>query len=148
MKISKFILYMIFIFWIFTLNGCNKNQQSEQVIKTPQKNEQSEQAAKDSQKNDSKVIKVTFIELGSVKCVPCRMMQPIMKKIEEKYGDQVKVIFYDVWTTAGKPYAYKYRIRVIPTQIFLDKTGNEYFRHQGFFPEEELMKILRKGGVK
>ena len=41
--------------------------------------------------------KVTFVELGSVNCIPCKQMQPIMKSVEEKYGDQVKVIFYDVW---------------------------------------------------
>ncbi len=40
---------------------------------------------------------ITFVELGSVKCVPCRMMQPVMKNIEKKYGAQVKVIFYDIW---------------------------------------------------
>ena len=41
--------------------------------------------------------KVTFIELGSVNCIPCKQMQPVMKSIEEKYGEQIKVIFYDVW---------------------------------------------------
>jgi thioredoxin 1 len=29
---------------------------------------------------------ITFYELGSVNCIPCRKMQPIMKSIEEKYG--------------------------------------------------------------
>ncbi|MEG8947523.1 thioredoxin family protein [Rosettibacter firmus] len=42
--------------------------------------------------------RVIFIELGSVNCIPCRMMQPVMKNIELKYGKQIKVIFYDVWT--------------------------------------------------
>lgn len=46
--------------------------------------------------------KATFIELGSVRCIPCKKMQPIVKSIEEKYRDQVKVIFYDVWTPEGK----------------------------------------------
>ena len=46
--------------------------------------------------------KVTFIELGSVRCIPCQKMQPVMKSIEEKYGDQVKVVFYDVWTDESK----------------------------------------------
>lgn len=30
--------------------------------------------------------KVKFIELGSVNCIPCKMMQPVMKAIEERYG--------------------------------------------------------------
>ncbi|MFH0977151.1 MAG: thioredoxin family protein [Spirochaetota bacterium] len=93
-------------------------------------------------------IKVTFIELGSVNCIPCRMMQPVMKQVEEKYSDQVKVIFYDVWTENGRPFGQVYKIRAIPTQIFLDSNGKEYFRHEGFYPFEELEKILKKGGVR
>ncbi len=90
--------------------------------------------------------KVTFIELGSVKCIPCRMMQPIMDEIEKEYPD-VKVVFYDVWTFEGREYGQRYKVRVIPTQVFLDEEGNEYFRHEGFFPKEELEKVLMRGGV-
>jgi thioredoxin 1 len=92
-------------------------------------------------------IKVTFIELGSVNCVPCRMMQPVMKQVEEKYSDQVKVVFYDVWTEKDRPYAHKYGIRAIPTQVFLDRNGKEYFRHVGYYPFEEVEKVLKNGGV-
>ncbi|MDP3179949.1 MAG: thioredoxin family protein [Spirochaetaceae bacterium] len=91
---------------------------------------------------------VTFIELGSVNCIPCKAMQPVMESIRKKYPDQVSVLFYDVWTKDGAQYGQRFRIRVIPTQVFLDKNGKEYFRHEGFFPEEELVKILAKGGVK
>jgi thioredoxin 1 len=90
---------------------------------------------------------VTFIELGSVNCIPCKAMQPIMRDVENRYGDQVKVVFYDVWTEKGRPYGSIYRIRVIPTQVFLDRDGKEYHRHEGYFPFEELLKILEKGGV-
>jgi len=91
---------------------------------------------------------VTFVELGSVRCIPCKMMQPIMKDIEKNYAGQVKVVFHDVWTPAGEPFAQSFKIRVIPTQVFLDKEGKEYFRHEGFFPKEELVKILKQKGVK
>jgi thioredoxin 1 len=91
--------------------------------------------------------KVTFIELGSVRCIPCKQMQNVMKNIEKKYGSQVKVVFHDVWTEAGKPYSKQYNITAIPTQVFLDDTGKEYFRHEGYFPEEELVKVLNKKGV-
>jgi thioredoxin 1 len=92
--------------------------------------------------------KVTFIELGSVKCIPCQQMQAVMKSIETKYSNEVKIDFHDVWTDAGKPFGIKYGIEAIPTQIFLDETGKEYYRHTGFFPEEELVKILKMKGVK
>jgi len=91
---------------------------------------------------------ITFIELGSVNCIPCKKMQPVMKAIEQKYGEKVKVIFYDVWTEEQQPYAQKYGIRLIPTQVFLDKDGKEFFRHEGFFPEDEIHKMLQGKGVK
>jgi thioredoxin 1 len=90
---------------------------------------------------------VTFVELGSVRCIPCKKMQPIMKEIEQEYAGSVKVVFYDVWTEAGKPYSKTYGIRVIPTQVFLDKDGKEYFRHEGYFPKDELVKVLKQKGV-
>lgn len=89
--------------------------------------------------------KVTFIELGADRCIPCRAMQPIMREIAEEFKDQVQVVFYDVWKDP-RP-ARKYRIRLIPTQVFVDKNGKEFFRHVGFFPKEEILKILKKKGV-
>jgi len=95
-----------------------------------------------------KKYKVTFIELGSVRCIPCKQMQSVIKSIEAKYGEEVKIEFYDVWTDDGKPFGVKYGIESIPTQVFLDETGKEYFRHVGFFQEEELVKVLEQKGVK
>ncbi|RPH35284.1 thioredoxin [bacterium] len=91
---------------------------------------------------------ITFVELGSVKCVPCRMMQPVMKNIETKYGSQIKVVFYDIWKEDQQKYAKDYGVRVIPTQVFLDKSGKELFRHEGFFPESEIDALLNKYGLK
>jgi thioredoxin 1 len=96
----------------------------------------------------NRTYKVTFIELGSVRCKPCIAMQPIIKSIESKYGSQVKVVFHDVWTPDGKEAAKQYTFNVIPTQLFFDENGKEYFRHQGYFPEDELIKVLQQKGVK
>jgi len=87
---------------------------------------------------------VTLVELGSVRCVPCKMMTPVLEKIRKKYADKVKVVFYDVWKAENKFYAKKYKIRVIPTQVFLDKNGIEYFRHEGFFPFKKVEEIIKK----
>ena len=99
-------------------------------------------------KSDTLKAMITFVELGSVKCIPCRKMQPVMKAIEDKYDDQIKVIFYDVWKSDQRKYAEEYGIRLIPTQVFLDKDGKEIFRHEGFFPEAEIDKFLQKQGLK
>ena len=90
---------------------------------------------------------VTFIELGSVNCIPCRQMQPVMRAIEYKYGPKIKVVFYDVWKPDQKKYASEYKIKLIPTQVFLDKNGKEFFRHEGFFPEKEIDNVLQNKGL-
>jgi len=126
-------LVMIFFFLILLNAGEQKNEK-----KTDNQND----------KTNERNYLVTFVELGSVRCIPCKKMQPIMEEVEAEYGDQVKVVFHDVWTKEGKPYAGKYKIRLIPTQVFLDKDGKEYFRHEGFFPKKELLKVLKKMGVK
>jgi thioredoxin 1 len=92
--------------------------------------------------------KITFVELGSVKCVPCRQMQPVMKAIEERYAGLVKVVFYDVWKEDQRHYAGDYKIRVIPTQVFLDEKGQELIRHEGFFPEKDIDAFLQSKGLR
>ena len=101
-----------------------------------------------SKENNSVKYKVTFIELGSVRCIPCQKMQIVMKSIEKKYGNQVRIVFHDVWTPEGKPFGRQYGIEAIPTQVFLDENGKEFSRHVGFFPEDELIKVLKSKGVK
>ena len=108
----------------------------------------SDNQVKTVQENSSNSeLKVTFVELGSVNCIPCKMMKPVMEKIEKLYPGQVKVIFHDVWTPEGRASGVKFGIRAIPTQVFLDKDNKEYYRHEGFFPFEEVNKILKQKGV-
>jgi len=95
--------------------------------------------------NDTVKHKVEFVELGSVNCIPCKKMQPIMKSIEEKYKGQVKVTFHDVWKDDAP--AKKYGIQLIPTQVFLDDKGKEIMRHEGFFPEEDIDKFLQSQNI-
>ncbi|MFH1957257.1 MAG: thioredoxin family protein [bacterium] len=126
-----------------------KEQSTEkQEVKSSKKSQIIKSAGAAVSETNKEEIKVTFVELGSVGCIPCKMMQPVMDEIEKEYAGQVKVIFYDVWKPAGRPYAQKYSIKAIPTQVFLDKNGNEYYRHTGYFPKEELVKILKMQGVK
>lgn len=90
---------------------------------------------------------VTFIELGSDNCIPCKQMQPVLESIRTRYGSRVNVIFYDVWKPEYKAMSQKYKIRVIPTQIFIDADGTEYYRHEGFFPETDIDHILSVEGI-
>lgn len=98
---------------------------------------------------DSTVVhkpKITFLELGSKTCIPCKMMEKVMESISVKYGDQIDVIFHDV--RKENKIAAKYKIKMIPTQVFLDETGKEIHRHVGFYPEEQIDEFLQKQGLK
>jgi len=89
--------------------------------------------------------KVTFIELGADKCIPCKEMRPVMAGIEKTFGDQVDVVFYDVWKDPAP--ANEYGVQMIPTQVFLDETGAEFHRHVGFYPQEDIEALLVERGL-
>lgn len=152
MQPFKSYLSVISIFLFILCISCSQNSEKDNLLDIKTNSAQvsaSKKEIQDSNKeneSESKAL-VTFVELGSVKCIPCKMMQPIMEEIEKEYGDEVKVVFHDVWTEKGKPYGVKYKIKAIPTQVFLDKDGKEFFRHVGFFPKEEIVKILKSRGV-
>ena len=86
-----------------------------------------------------------LIDLGAGKCIPCKMMAPILEKLKKEYPDKFEVVFIDVWENPDE--AKKYNIQVIPTQIFYDENGKEVFRHIGFFSEEEILKKWQELGV-
>ena len=89
--------------------------------------------------------KRTMIDLGAKSCIPCKMMAPIITKLEKKYDGRAAIVFIDVWKNpdAGK----KYNIKLIPTQIFYDSKGKELFRHQGFFSKEDILSKWKELGV-
>jgi thioredoxin 1 len=89
--------------------------------------------------------RITFLELGADKCVPCKGMKPVMKGIEQAFGDQVEVIFYDVWEDPAP--ANEYGVQMIPTQIFLDENGKEFHRHTGFYPQADIEALLLEQGL-
>ena len=89
---------------------------------------------------------VTMIDLGAKKCVPCKMMAPIMEKMERKYEGKAAVVFIDVWE--HREQAARFRVRAIPTQIFFNAVGEEVYRHVGFFAEKDIVSQLEKMGVK
>ena len=132
------ILCLIFI---LTLAFCGNTENSSKI-----KNEkQSSANYKTYSIENPGNAKVIFVELGSTKCIPCKKMVPIMEAVEEEFGEQLKVIFYDV--SEDKKPAKKFGIRLIPTQVFLDSTGTEFFRHEGFFPQEDIEKLLVQKGL-
>jgi thioredoxin 1 len=90
--------------------------------------------------------KPSLIEFGASGCVPCDMMQPILDKLRKTHADRLNVVFVHVGQE--NVLAARFGIRSIPVQVFYDPNGNEVFRHEGFFAEAEVNKVLAKIGVK
>jgi thioredoxin 1 len=101
-----------------------------------------------SAQNNPEVIPAALpvlLDLGSHSCIPCKMMMPILDELKKEYTGIFKVEFIDIKDNpvAGD----KYNLEAIPTQIFIDASGKELFRHVGFFPKEEILKKWRELGV-
>ncbi|MBW1893195.1 MAG: thioredoxin family protein [Deltaproteobacteria bacterium] len=103
--------------------------------------------ANDSQEFNNLPVKdmVTMIDLGAKKCIPCKMMAPILVKLEKVYNKKAVISFIDVWQ--HREQAKRFKIRAIPTQIFFDRDGKEVYRHIGFLSEKEIVAQLKKMGV-
>ena len=86
-----------------------------------------------------------LVDLGAGKCIPCKMMAPILEDLKKTCTGRMDVVFIDVWETPDA--AKKYGINVIPTQIFYDADGKELFRHEGFFGKEDILAKWKELGV-
>lgn len=91
--------------------------------------------------------KIAFIELGAKTCIPCVQMQKVMEQIKAQYDGKVKVVFHDIWVPQGRQLAKTYSIRLIPTQVLLNQQGQEIFRHEGFWPFEEIKSYLQQQDI-
>jgi len=88
---------------------------------------------------------VTMLDLGAKKCIPCKMMAPIMEKLEKAYRGKAKVVFIDVWE--NREQGPRFKIKAIPTQIFFNEQGKEIYRHVGFLDEKAIVNQLTQMGV-
>ena len=89
--------------------------------------------------------RVTMIDLGATECVPCKMMAPILEELKGEYAGRADIVFIDVWKDPSQ--AKKFGIRAIPTQIFFDAEGKEFYRHTGFMDKKRIVDILSRLGV-
>ncbi len=89
--------------------------------------------------------RIVMLELGSVGCIPCEQMKPVMAKLSYTYKGKLDVIFIDV--RKDHDTARRFGVHIIPIQVFLDRTGKEFHRHMGYYPYEEIVLVLKKAGI-
>ncbi|HOQ05353.1 MAG TPA: thioredoxin family protein [Anaerohalosphaeraceae bacterium] len=89
--------------------------------------------------------KPSLADFGADGCRPCEMMTPILETLRKKYEGKLNVVFVHI--RKHPILASRYGIQAIPVQIFYDASGKEVFRHEGFFPQDEIEKKLKEIGV-
>ena len=89
--------------------------------------------------------RVTIIDLGAKKCIPCKMMAPILVRLTKAYKETADIVFIDVWE--NKEPAQRFKIKAIPTQIFFNESGEEVYRHVGFLDEKSIVEQMTRMGV-
>jgi thioredoxin 1 len=80
-------------------------------------------------------------EFGAGYCASCKEMAKIMGELTPTYRDQVE--FRLVYIDKNKDLFQKYKIMLIPTQVFLDASGKEVDRHMGALTKEEVIQKLK-----
>jgi thioredoxin 1 len=86
-----------------------------------------------------------LVDLGSDKCIPCKRMAPILESLSQEYRSSFTVEVLDV--RRNPALGQKWAIRVIPTQVFIDATGAERFRHEGFISKEAILDKWKELGI-
>ena len=86
-----------------------------------------------------------MVDLGSDKCIPCKMMAPVLEELRDGLAGTLQVSFLDV--VKYPDLLSLYGVQVIPTQIFYDATGKELFRHEGFYSKQDILAKWRELGV-
>ena len=87
-----------------------------------------------------------IIDLGARRCIPCKKMAPILESLSNEYRGRASVLFIDV--NEDQAAALKFRIQMIPTQVFFNAQGKEIKRHIGFMEKADILKELKAAGLK
>jgi thioredoxin 1 len=90
--------------------------------------------------------KPTVIDLGARTCIQCKKMAPILESLAAGYKGKAGVLFIDV--SADRAAADRFKVRMIPTQIFFNAQGKEVTRHIGFLDKTEILRELKAAGLK
>lgn len=86
-----------------------------------------------------------LVALGAGQCIPCKKMQPDLAELRENYSGAMELVYIDVWK--DREAGAQYGIQSIPTQIFYDPSGNELFRHVGYYSKDDILAKWQELGL-
>lgn len=86
-----------------------------------------------------------LLEFGRGWCIPCKYMKPILDDMSRAYSKRATVMTVDM--DANRDLVRDFRIRIMPTQVFLTPDGKEFFRNEGTLEREQIAHVFSKMGV-
>lgn len=90
--------------------------------------------------------KPTLIDFGLRTCNVCKKMAPYLESVASEYRGRANILFIDV--RVDQDVAQKFRVQMLPAQIFIDAQGKEVQRHTGYLDKEGIVNGLKSAGVK
>lgn len=98
------------------------------------------QAVGDAVKSALSRGKPVVAEFGSVSCSSCREMKVILTELQRTHGEKLTVV--DIDALKERQYLARYRIQLLPTQVFFDAQGREIGRHMGKISGNDIIARL------
>ena len=145
-KTGKIIIVIVLIAVVGVVIALKQKGKSPSNVPTPATNSQTEAETGTVASNSEPTESLPkLVDLGAGKCIPCKMMAPILEELEKEYAGKLDVVFIDVWENPDEKKGYN--IKMIPTQIFYDSSGKELFRHEGFFSKEDILGKWKELGI-
>lgn len=89
--------------------------------------------------------RISLVELGADFCAPCRVMKPVLVKLEKAYRGKADIVQIDV--VEHRSAMSQFGVRAIPTLIFFDEDGKEVKRHLGIMEEAAIIRQLEQMGI-
>jgi thioredoxin 1 len=86
-----------------------------------------------------------LVDLGASACLPCIMMAPSLEELKKEYAGRLQVEFIDTWQNPGAKKQYDYVF--CPTQVFVDASVKELFRHLGYYSKKDILAKWKELGV-
>jgi len=149
MKIVIVVALVALVGTVFALKQKNKGSVSEPVAAASPNpitaTESKSQNLENTQTAETTAKLPRLVDLGATKCIPCKLMAPILEELKKEYKGRLEVVFVDVWENPQE--AKNSGIKIIPTQIFYDASGKELYRHEGFFSKEDILGKWKEFGI-
>ncbi len=90
--------------------------------------------------------KATLVNFSADYCFACRMLKPVLEKIEAEYRPELAVVNINAQNHLKQ--AKKMKITAVPVLFFYDSEGRLHLRHEGFMKEEKIKDVLKEIGLR